>query len=51
MPVAIAPMATQALAHPDAEIAMARAAASARRAAGSTVGVPGGNVVAGDCQG
>lgn len=29
MPVAIAPMATQALAHPDAEIAMARAAASA----------------------
>ncbi|HEV2006522.1 MAG TPA: alpha-hydroxy acid oxidase, partial [Candidatus Limnocylindrales bacterium] len=29
MPVAIAPMATQAMAHPDAEIAMARAAASA----------------------
>ena len=29
MPVAIAPMATQAMAHPEAEIAMARAAASA----------------------
>jgi 4-hydroxymandelate oxidase len=29
MPVGIAPMATQAMAHPDAEIAMARAAASA----------------------
>jgi 4-hydroxymandelate oxidase len=29
MPVAIAPMATQAMAHPDAELAMARAAASA----------------------
>jgi isopentenyl diphosphate isomerase/L-lactate dehydrogenase-like FMN-dependent dehydrogenase len=29
MPVAIAPMAAQALAHPDAEVAMARAAASA----------------------
>ena len=36
MPVAIAPMATQAMAHPDGEAAMARAAASAGVAAAVT---------------